>query len=201
MKATQDKSLLIVIAAPSGAGKSTLCEMLLAEFKNTVYSISCTTRPPRGTEVDGQDYCFLAPEDFEDLSMHGEFLEQAVVHGHRYGTLYKAVGDALSLHKDVLMDIDVQGARQIRAKVTSDPVDSVLKEAFVDIFIEPPSQDTLRQRLVARNEDLPDAVAGRMATAEKEMACADEFGYRIVNDNLDIAYRDLKSIIAKARYE
>lgn len=192
-------SLLLVIAAPSGAGKSTLCDRLLAEFDSIVYSVSCTTRSPRGNEIDGKDYHFITDSQFDSRLAHGEFLEHAVVHGHRYGTLTSQVESVLSAGKDVVMDIDVQGACQVRTILAESTDDSILKAALVDIFVEPPSADVLAQRLGDRHEDSEDAITERLSNAVVEMAHADEFRHRIVNDDLETAYSELVSIIDRAR--
>lgn len=191
------KPLLIVISAPSGGGKSVLCRRLLAERKDVTYSISCTTRIPRGEEVNGRDYHFLSEAEFERRVKNGEFLEHAVVHGKNYGTLRKPVDDALTAGKSIIMDIDVEGARQIREYVKRLPKNDTLKHAFVDIFIEPPSIDVLRQRLLNRAEDQKAEIERRLKTAEQEMFQRDNYSHRIVNDELDRAYGELKEVILK----
>lgn len=192
-------SMLLVITAPSGAGKTTLCDRLLAESDNIVYSVSCTTRPPRGSETDGKDYHFVTDAEFDAHLLRGDFLEHAVVHGSRYGTLTSEVESAVSSGKDVIMDIDVQGADQIRTTLATLPDDNVLKLAFVDIFIAPPSLEVLAERLESRNEDSKDTIAQRLSNAADEMARANEFQHRIVNDDLETAYIALAAIIEAAR--
>jgi guanylate kinase len=189
------RPLLIVVSAPSGAGKSTLCDRLLAERPDMTYSVSCTTRAPRGEEVDGQDYHFLSEEEFARRVREGRFLEYAVVHGHRYGTLRETVEAAFAAGRSVLMDIDVQGAANIRRRVGAARPGDPLREGFVDVFIAPPSMEALRQRLVGRAEDSPESIERRLENAEAEMARAGEFRYRIVNDELDKAYRELEKIL------
>jgi guanylate kinase len=191
------KPLLIVISAPSGGGKSVLCRRLLAERKDIAYSISCTTRAPRGEEVNGKDYHFLSEADFERRVKNGEFLEHAVVHGKNYGTLRKPVDDAFAADKSIIMDIDVEGARQIREYVKRLPDTDTLKHAFVDIFVEPPSLEILRQRLMNRAEDKKAEIERRLKTAEQEMLQRDKYSHRIINDNLDRAYGELKETILK----
>ena len=193
------RTLLVVVSAPSGAGKTTLCERLLSEHGDFVYSVSCTTRPPRGAEVNGRDYHFLTPLEFECRLADGEFLEHASVHGYRYGTLVSTVRQGLAAGRHVLMDIDVQGARQIRAHIEGLPPDDPMRRGFVDIFIAPPSIDVLRQRLEARGEDDAETIARRVANAEREMADRELYQHVIVNDDLDTAYRQLKEAVEGAR--
>lgn len=193
------RPLLIVVSAPSGAGKTTLCDRLLGECEDIVYSVSCTTRGPRGNEVNGRDYYFLTPEEFEIRVEEGRFLEHAVVYGHRYGTLKETVSDALERGASVLMDIDIQGAAQIRANVAAAAEWDPLKKGFVDIFILPPSVAALKERLEGRNEDRAEAIAGRVAAARKELEGAEEYKYSIVNDDVERAYRELADIIARER--
>jgi guanylate kinase len=191
------KPLLIVVSAPSGGGKSVLCRRLLAERRDIAYSISCTTRSPRGEEANGRDYHFLSEAEFERRVKNGEFLEHAVVHGKNYGTLRKPVDDAFAAGKSIIMDIDVEGARQIREYVKRLPASDVLKHAFVDIFVEPPSLEILRQRLMNRAEDKKSEIERRLKTAEQEMRHCDKYRHRIVNDDLDRAYGELKEVILK----
>jgi guanylate kinase len=189
------RALLIVVSAPSGAGKTTLCDRLRAEHPEMAYSISCTTREPRGDEQDGADYFFLSEDEFSRRLAAGAFLEHAVVHGHRYGTPRKGVEDALKAGRSVLMDIDVEGARQIRERVARAPDDDLLKRAFVDIFIEPPSMQALKERLEGRAEDAPEVIAARLRNAEAEMDARHRYRYRIVNRDLDKAYAELKAVL------
>ncbi len=189
------KPLLIVMSAPSGAGKSTLCDLLLQEFPEITYSISCTTRAPRGQEEDGIDYFFLTQEAFAERVAQGQLLEHAVVHGNCYGTPEGPVREAFAEGQSVLMDIDVVGAAQVREKVAALPDGDPLKEGFVDIFIEPPSVEELRRRLVGRGEDAPATIEMRLKNAQGELDRADEFTYRVVNDELDLAYRRLRDIL------
>lgn len=193
------KPLLIVVSAPSGAGKSTLCDRLLAEFPDIDYSVSCTTRDPRGAEIDGEDYHFMTRLGFEQRVARGEFLEHAEVHGNLYGTLRATVEDAFHDGQSIVMDIDVAGAAQVRAYVATLPPDNPLRRGFVDIFITAPSLDELRRRIVTRGEDPPEAVELRMHNAVEEMKAAPLYRYRLVNDDLDRAYAELRSIILAER--
>jgi guanylate kinase len=187
--------LLLVVSAPSGGGKTTLCNRLRSEFQRMAYSISCTTRAPRGAEQQDVHYHFLTPDEFEKRSQSGAFLEQAEVHGNRYGTLRSEVVAALSTNRDILMDIDVQGAAQIRAAVRTAPADDLLRNAFVDVFILPPSEKVLRERLTGRGEDSPETIARRLQNARLEMATWRDYRYVIVNDDLDTAYGQLRALV------
>lgn len=189
------KPLLIVMSAPSGAGKSTLCDLLLQEFPEITYSVSCTTREPRGMEEDGIDYFFLSREAFQERVAAGQLLEHAVVHGNFYGTPADPVREAIAEGQSVLMDIDVAGAAQVREYLAALPETDPLKSGFVDIFIEPPSMEELRNRLVGRGEDAPETIEVRLRNAQGELDRANEFTYRVVNDELDLAYRKLRDIL------
>lgn len=197
----QDRArpLLLVVSAPSGAGKTTLCNRLVAERPDVVYSISCTTRRPRGGEQNGREYHFLSEADFAARVAAGAFLEHAVVHGNHYGTLRESVLRHLAGGRSVLMDIDVQGAAQIRGCINRPDCAPALRGAFVDIFIEPPSMEALRDRLQARNEDRADVIENRLRNAEAEMRQRDAYRYRIVNDDRDRAYRELEGILERER--
>jgi len=187
--------LLIVVSAPSGAGKSTLCDRVLAEDSDIIYSVSCTTRAPRGAEVDGIDYYYLTPEVFDDRVEAGDFLEYATVHGNSYGTLMETVRSAMDAGKSVMMDIDVQGACQVRDALKVLAADDAMVVGFVDIFIEPPSMEELRARLEGRGEDEAHVIEQRLKNAAQEMACADAYKYNVVNDDLDDAFVAMIKII------
>ncbi len=189
------KPLLIVMSAPSGAGKSTLCDLLLQEFPEITYSVSCTTRAPRGQEEDGIDYFFLSKEEFDRRVREGLLLEHATVHGNLYGTPADPVREAFAEGQSVLMDIDVAGAAQVREAVAKLPPGDPLREGFVDIFVEPPDMEELRRRLEGRGEDAPETIELRLRNAQGEMDRAGEFTYRVVNDDLDMAYRRLRDIL------
>lgn len=189
------KPLLILVSAPSGAGKSTLCDRLLQDYPELVYSVSCTTREPRGEEEDGVDYHFISRERFDTLVAEDAFLEHATVHGNSYGTLIGPVRKAFAQNLSVLLDIDVEGAAQVRNRLASLPKDDPLRDGFIDIFILPPSLEELRRRLVARGEDSLETIERRMNNASGEIARAGEYRFKIVNDDLEIAYRELKAAI------
>ena len=186
--------LLVVVSAPSGAGKTTLCDRLLERYADLVYSVSCTTRPPRGREENGTDYRFLSAEAFERRAAAGEFLEQAEVHGHRYGTLRRTVTEALDAGRAVLLDIDVQGAGQLREALRSGAL-GAWADAWVDIFIAPPSLATLRARLERRGEDSPESIERRLRNAAVEKKSAACYRHTVVNDNLDDAFDGLCAIL------
>lgn len=186
---------MIVMSAPSGGGKSTLCRRLLSEYGGIDYSISCTTRAPRGGEKDGVHYHFMKRNDFDRAVQAGLFLEHAEVHGNMYGTLRETVEKALSSGQSVILDIDVQGARQIRQAVSGKS--DLIARSFLDIFITPPSLDALRQRLVGRGEDSESVIELRLGNAQREMLCSNEYMYVIENDVIDKAYRNLVEILEK----
>lgn len=189
------KPLFIVISAPSGCGKSTLIDMLLQEYHDIVYSISCTTREPRGEEEDGLDYHFLTKARFEELLAENAFIEHAAVHGNYYGTLKAPIAEVLAEGNSMILDIDVQGAAKVREYVRSLPNTDAMKIGYVDIFINPPSIEELRNRLEGRGTDAPAVIEKRLANAEGEMARAGEYMYRVVNDDLGVCYRRLCDLI------
>lgn len=199
MSARPAVPLLIAISAPSGAGKSTLCERLRAAHPTMFYSVSCTTRRPREGEVDGREYHFLTEADFRRRIAADGFLEHATVHGNLYGTPRAPVLEALRAGRDVLMDIDVQGAAQIRARLHAAPADDPLRRGYVDLFIVPPSLEELRRRLEGRGTDSPEVIERRLQKAGAEMARRGEYMHVIVNDRLDDAFVRLEQAIADER--
>jgi len=189
------RPLMIVVSAPSGAGKSTLCNRLVDEFSRVVYSISCTTRASRGEEQDGEHYYFLSKKGFKERIKNGEFLEHAKVHGNFYGTLEDTVLYAMEEGKHVLLDIDVQGAAQLRESlIRLDPRNPV-RRGFTDIFISPPSMEVLEQRLRGRGTDDEKVIRKRLDNAQSEINCAKEYSFQIINDDLETAYQELKTVI------
>ena len=189
------KPLFIVLSAPSGCGKSTLIDMLLQEYCDIVYSISCTTREPRGEEEDGLDYHFLTKERFEALIKEKAFIEYACVHGNYYGTLKGPISEVLAEGNSMILDIDVQGAAKVREFVKGLPNTDPLKIGYVDIFINPPSMEELRARLEGRGTDAPEVIEKRLANAEGEMARAGEYMFQVTNDDLAMAYKRLCDLI------
>ena len=190
------KPLFIVMSAPSGCGKSTLIDLLLQEYHDLVYSISCTTRAPREGEEDGLDYHFLTVERFRELLAEDAFLEHAEVHGNYYGTLRRPIEEVLGEGNSMILDIDVVGAAKVRHFVTCHlPPEDPLRAGFMDIFVNPPSLEELRSRLEGRGTDAPDVIERRLANAEGEMARAGEYMFQVVNDDLHMAYRRLCDLI------
>lgn len=189
------KPLFIVISAPSGCGKSTLIDMLLQEYCDIVYSISCTTRAPRGEEEDGLDYHFKTKARFEELIKEHAFIEYAKVHDNYYGTLKAPIVEVLAEGSSMILDIDVQGAAKVREYVRNLPNTDPLKIGYVDIFINPPSMEELRARLEGRGTDAPDVIERRMANAAGEMARAGEYMFQVTNDDLGMAYKRLCDLI------
>jgi guanylate kinase len=179
---------VFVITGPSGVGKGTLIRLLRERVPSLALSVSATTRAPRPGEQDGVDYHFLSDAEFARRVEAGEFVEWAEYSGRRYGTLRSELERHLAEGRPVVLEIEVQGARQVRR---------AMPEA-VQIFIEPPDDDALKDRLVGRGTDDPDAIARRLAVAESELAAADEFQYRVVNDRLDEAVARLQEIVSGA---
>lgn len=185
--------IVFVISAPSGGGKSTLLRMLGNE-PDFVYSVSCTTRQPRAGEVDGRDYHFLSVAEFERRVAAGEFLEHALVHGNRYGTLKQTVQDSLSAGHDVLMDVDIQGAAQIRANA-----DARMSGALVDIFLMPPNMVELERRLRRRNTETAEQLALRLSNAAGEMTQWRSYRYVIISGSPDDDFRNFRAIMLAER--
>jgi guanylate kinase len=180
---------LFIVTAPSGAGKTSLVGALLADDPHVKLSISYTTRDPRPGEKDGVDYHFITEPQFMHMLEAGEFLESAEVHGARYGTSQRWVENVLKAGEDLLLEIDWQGAAQVRS----------LFPHTVSIFILPPSVSALKERLHKRGQDAPEVIARRVANAREEIAHVSEFDYVIINDRFDEALRDLQAVIRARR--
>ena len=176
---------VFVITGPSGVGKGTLISRLLERVPDLELSISATTRQPREGEEDGRDYHFLTREEFDRRIETEDFLEFATYSGHRYGTLRSEVRRRLDAGRSVVLEIEVQGARQVRA---------AMRES-VQVFIAPPAPAVLRERLLSRGSDSAEAIDSRLEVAEQELAAQDEFPHRIVNDDLDRAATELEGIV------
>jgi len=184
-----ETTTLFIVTAPSGTGKTTLLKRLLGDLPNLAFSVSHTTRPPRKGEVHGEDYFFSSVEAFESYQHEGGFLEWARVHGNYYGTSYSAVSDQLNAGTDVVLDIDINGAEQVREKTPD----------AVSIFILPPSIESLRERLMIRNKDSIEVIEQRLANARTELEKATQFNYILINDDLEKCYQNLKSIFVATR--
>lgn len=184
------RGLMFVLSSPSGAGKSTLAKKLLESDENMSLSVSATTRAPRPSEVDGREYKFLDKATFEEMADRGEFLEHAMVFGNHYGTPRAPVEAMLIQGRDVLFDVDWQGARALRA---AEPQD------VVGIFILPPSMAELERRLRARNEDSEDVISKRMARSLDEISHWEEYDYVLVNTLLEQTLAQIKQILAAER--
>lgn len=188
-KAPKTQGNIIVVSAPSGAGKSTLIKRLMASVPGLTFSVSCTTRPPRRGEKNGRDYFFVSPARFKKMIAAGDFVEWADVFGNLYGTSWEQVLAAQKAGNDVLLDIDVQGHRQVRER---------LPEA-VSIFILPPSFRELARRLRHRHSDSPEVMARRLREAKKEITHWPEYDDLVVNDSLRRATTALRAVVLAAR--
>lgn len=178
-------SLVYVITGPSGVGKGTLIRSLCQQLPELEVSVSATTRAPRPGEVDGVDYHFLSDAEFEARLARGDFVEHARYSGHRYGTLRSELESRTAAGAPVVLEIEVQGARQVRATLPS----------AVQVFIAPPSREALRARLVGRGTDTPRDVEARLKTAREEMEAQREFAHVVVNDRLERAVAELVAIV------
>ena len=184
------RGLMLVMSSPSGAGKSTLARNLLRDEPALSLSVSVTTRERRGSEIDGKDYHFISQRDFEIMRDTGGLLEWAEVHGNYYGTPLEPVQQAMSEGRDMLFDIDWQGALQMFDTARAD---------IVSIFILPPSMVELQSRLVRRAEDAPDVIAKRLENSRTEMQHWSEYDYIIENDDLDTSFLEVLSILKAER--
>lgn len=183
-----------MLSAPSGAGKTTLVDALrkTSEF---VYSVSCTTRPARAGEVEGEDYRFLSEEEFNARAKANEFLEHAGVHGHHYGTLLKPIAEDLANGRDVLIDIDTQGAANIR-----NSKDQFIRDALADIFLMPPDVDELRRRLTKRGTETADQIETRLGNAIREMESWPKYRYTIISRTTEEDLEKFRHIMNAERY-
>ena len=186
---TQHAGRLFMVTAPSGAGKSSLVNALLAADPAIMLSISHTTRDPRPGEVNGREYHIVSVAEFEERKAHGEFLESALVHGNYYGTSRVWIEEQMAAGRDVLLEIDWQGARQVREKIAD----------IVGIFILPPSIESLNARLHKRGTDSEAVITRRLMGAGAEIAHAPEFEFVIINDSFETALSQLKAIVTASR--
>jgi guanylate kinase len=185
------KGLLLILSSPSGAGKSTLARRLLESDEDVEISISATTRPPRPGEKDGREYHFVTLDRFEEMAAAGDLLEHATVFANRYGTPQAPVARAIEAGRDVLFDVDWQGAQQLRA--------SPLSDSIVSIFILPPSIAELRRRLEQRAQDPAEVVRRRMAQSWSEISHWSEYDYVLVNEDVDTCLAQITAILAAER--
>lgn len=186
---TKRKGILFILSGPSGAGKGTLRERLFRMLDGLSFSVSCTTRPPRPGETDGVDYRFVAEEEFLRRRDAGDFLEWADVHGHFYGTLTADVKKALDDGRDILLEIDVQGALQVKKKIPG----------AVTIFVAPPSMKALEERLRGRSTETEQDIALRLCNARREMGESFKYDFTVVNDDIDAAAQRLADIVRQSR--
>ena len=175
-----------MITGPSGVGKGTLIRRLLERMPQLELSVSATTRPPRPGEQEGVEYHFESEEEFDRMARNGELLEHATYSGHRYGTPRAEVEPRLAAGSSVVLEIEVQGARQVR---------EAMPEA-IQVFIAPPSPDALRERLEGRATDRPEEIERRLSAAEEELTARSEFGHVVVNDDLDRATDELAALVS-----
>lgn len=185
-----NKGLLIVLSAPSGAGKGTIIKKLMDDDRSLKLSVSATTRSPRPGEVDGEDYFFLSREEFEDLVKNGEMLEHAEYVGNCYGTPRGPVERWLEDGLDVILEIDVQGGAQVK---------EIMPEC-VSIFILPPSMRELENRLRGRSTEQDEVVNARLEAARNEVHCAEDYDYVVVNDEVEVAAEEIRTIIAAEKH-
>jgi guanylate kinase len=181
--------ILMIVSSPSGAGKTTLCQKLLCEFDNLKFSTSHTTRKPRQGEVDGKDYYFVSDDEFDRMADDELFIEWAYVHGNRYGTARAEVRAAANKKKDLLFDVDFQGSQQIKDQYPD----------AVSVFVMPPSIAELQRRLRTRGTETPESLERRFKAALEEISNHNLFDYLIVNDDLDVAYDQVRSILIAER--
>ncbi|HEY3661544.1 MAG TPA: guanylate kinase [Chthoniobacterales bacterium] len=186
--------ILFVVSAPSGAGKSTLCDAL-RQTPDFVYSVSCTTRPPRAGEIEGEDYHFLSETEFLQRVEAGEFLEHAEVHGKYYGTLRDPILSNLHKGVDVLIDIDTQGAAAIR-----EYDDAFVRQALADVFIMPPDLEELRRRLTKRGTETASQIEVRLQTAAREMEHWRDYRYTIISRSVEEDLLKFRHIMGAERY-
>ena len=189
IESLQMRGILFIISSPSGGGKGTLIREILRDVPNIGYSVSFTTREMRSGEINGKDYFFVSPAEFKEKVKADEFLEFATVHGNFYGTSVKQVENELENGCDIILEIDVQGAEIIMKKVPE----------AVSIFILPPSYEVLRERLIARQTESDADLALRLRNAKMEVENFAEFDYAVINDEIEKAAGDLKSIITAER--
>jgi guanylate kinase len=184
--------IALVVSGPSGAGKSTVCNSLLKKHPELEFSVSCTTREPRSGEIDGKDYHFIDKSEFQRRIDKGEFLEYADVHGNFYGTLKSEIIGHVNAGKDVLLDIDVQGALQVK-KISEAYL--LLGKCLEFVFLGPPSFEELERRLRSRNTEKEETIRKRLANAKSELSHWKDYGYLIINNEVEQAVKDMENLI------
>ncbi len=185
------KKFLIVLIAPSGGGKSTICKKILAQRDDVEYSISFTTRSPRGKEKNGVDYFFIDEKIFKDKIKNNEFIEYAKVHNHWYGTSSKIIKDIINKDKYAILDIDIQGAEKVKLQNID----------MISIFLIPPSNKVLTERLKSRKTETDEQIAIRLNDAKIEISKCNDFDYLVVNEDLDKAVYDVNQIINSEQFK
>jgi guanylate kinase len=188
-QATEGRGILFVVSSPSGGGKGTLIQRVLNKVPNLSYSVSFTTRAPRSGEVNGREYFFVTPEKFDEMVAADEFLEWALVHGKQYGTTRKQVAREIAEGRDIILEVDVQGAASVRR----------LMADSVSIFILPPSFEVLKTRLTARGTDSPEELDVRLRNAPVELRDYSAFQYVIINDDAELAANQMAAIVFAER--
>jgi len=184
------RGFLLVLSSPSGAGKTTIARRLIAADPGLTLSVSVTTRPPRQGEIDGRDYFFIDRERFDEMMARDEFLEHAIVFGNNYGTPRGPIEEALAGGRDIVGDVDWQGAQQLVKRIPDD---------LVSVFVLPPSRDALAVRLRSRAQDSPTVVAARMATSAEEMSHWSEYDFVIINNDIDESVAQARAILIAER--
>ena len=184
------RGFLLVLSSPSGAGKTTIARRLIAAEPGLTLSVSVTTRPPRQGEIDGRDYFFIDRERFDEMMARDEFLEHAIVFGNNYGTPRGPIEEALAGGRDIVGDVDWQGAQQLAKRIPDD---------LVSVFVLPPSRDALTVRLRSRAQDSPTVVAARMAKSAEEMSHWSEYDYVIINNDIDESVAQARAILIAER--
>lgn len=197
MENFNSKPILLLVSGPAGCGKTTLCDRMLEAFPEEISrAVTCTTRAPRGNEQDGVDYFFLTHEAFEAGVQNGDFLEHARVHSNRYGVRHAQVESILAAGKNVLLNLDVQGAATVR-KIAA--TNARIREALVSVFIMPPSVEELRARLTGRGTDAPDEIERRMCVALEEMKRWPEYDYCLVSGDRESDFSRIRALYAAAK--
>lgn len=181
---------LVVVSGPSAVGKGTICKELISKYPDIVYSVSATTRKPRAGEIHGKDYYFYSQDEFLKLIRENMLLEWAKVYDNYYGTPKKYVDGVLSQGKDCILEIDIQGALQIKQKMPEG----------VFVFIAPPSIEELERRITCRGTETPEEITKRMSQVERELSYADDYDYMVINDNVETAVSSLRAIVLAERF-